>query len=150
MKISDLIEEVIKEIMDEENGVAVFQRNELAGRLNCVPSQINYVINSRFTNDHGYIVESKRGGGGSIKITRVRMDRTGYLMHIVSSIGNVITQQEAMMFIKNLIDYQSLTEKEGILMAAAVSDKVLRVIPQPVRDNIRANIFKNMIVSIIE
>ncbi len=150
MKISDLIEEVIKELMDEEDGVAVFQRNELAGRLNCVPSQINYVINSRFTNDHGYIVESRRGGGGSIKITRVRMDRTGYLMHIVSSIGNVITQQEAMMFIKNLIDYQSVTQKEGLLMASAISDKVLRVIPQPARDNIRANIFKNMIVSIIE
>ncbi len=150
MKISDLIEEVIKEIMDEEDGVAVIRRNELAGRLNCVPSQINYVINSRFTNDHGYIVESRRGGGGSIKITRVRMDRTGYLMHIVSSIGNVITQQEAMMFIKNLIDYQSVSGKEGLLMAAAVSDKALRVIPQPVRDNIRASIFKNMIVSIIE
>ncbi|MBO5453795.1 MAG: CtsR family transcriptional regulator [Clostridia bacterium] len=149
MKISDLIEEIIKEMLDNEDGVASFRRNELAYRLNCVPSQINYVINSRFTNDHGYTVESKRGGGGNITITRIKLDNDGYLMHIASSIGNSITQNVAYTFIKNFLDYGAVTNKEAQLIASAISDNVLRIVEQPGRDILRASIFKNMIVSII-
>jgi len=149
MKISDLIEELIKEMMDNEEGTVSFRRNELAYKLNCVPSQINYVINSRFTADHGYYVESRRGGGGNITITRIKMDKSGYLMHIVSSLGNSITQSSALTFIKNFLDYGAINSKEAHLMAAAVSDNVLRMISQPVRDILRASILKNMIISII-
>lgn len=149
MKISDLIEDIIKEMLDNDEGVANFQRNELAYRLNCVPSQINYVINSRFTTDHGYYVESRRGGGGNITITRIKMDNTGYLMHIASSIGVTISQTVAMTFIKNFLDYGAVNKKEAQLMASAVSDNVLRSICQPQRDILRASILKNMVVSII-
>ncbi len=148
MKISDVIEAFIKELIEEEEGVASFRRNELALKFNCVPSQINYVINSRFTNDHGYIVESHRGGGGSVRITRINMDRPGYLMHIISSVGDSITQSAALTFIQNFEDYKAINKKEAALMSAAVSDKVLME-AGPYRDNIRAKILKNMIVTLI-
>lgn len=149
MKISDLIESVLKELIEETNGEANFQRNELASRLNCVPSQINYVINSRFTNDHGYIVESHRGGGGSITIRRVSTDKTSYIMHIVASMGNAISQQSAFAFIQNFLDYGAITEREAKIMNAAVSSSVLRQIKPPAQDVLRASIIKNMLVSLV-
>ena len=149
MKISDIIEEIIKEMLDNEEGVANFKRNELAYRLNCVPSQINYVINSRFTADHGYYVESHRGGGGSIKISRIKLDNSGYLMHTVSALGDSITQNSALAFIKNFLDYGEVTVKEANLLASAISDNALRIISPGSRDFVRASILKNMIVSII-
>ena len=82
MRMSDLVAQYIIEMLDRENGSAEIQRNELAGNLGCVPSQINYVITSRFTPEKGYIVESRRGGGGFIRISRVKMDRGTALMHI--------------------------------------------------------------------
>lgn len=148
MKISDIIETFIKELLDEEEGEIRIQRNELASRFNCVPSQINYVINSRFTNEHGYVVESHRGGGGSIKITRVTMDSPSYLMHILSSIGPAITQNTALAFIRNFLDYKAVTPKEAALMSAAISDKALSE-TRPYQDIIRAKILKNMIASIM-
>ena len=150
MKISDIIEQFIKEMLEEEQGTAHFQRSELASRFNCVPSQINYVINSRFTNNHGYVVESHRGGGGSIKITRIPMDRTGYLMHIVLSLGNSIGQNAALTFINNFLDYNAVDVKQAKLMSSAVSDKALSAIRQPEKDMVRADILKNMIISLME
>lgn len=149
MKISDIIENFLKELIEEENGEAVFQRNELASRLNCVPSQINYVINSRFTNDHGYIVESRRGGGGSITIRKIRMDTPGYIMHIVASMGNAISQHSAFAFIQNFLDYGVLSEREAKIMTAAISNSVLRQLQQPSQDILRASIIKNMLVNLI-
>ncbi|MBQ2967510.1 MAG: CtsR family transcriptional regulator [Clostridia bacterium] len=149
MKISDIIESFLKEMIEEENGEANFQRNELASRLNCVPSQINYVINSRFTNDHGYIVESRRGGGGSITIRRVKTDKSGYIMHIVAGMGDTLSQQSAFAFIKNFTDYGIVSEREAKLMTAAISNSVLRRITQPGQDMLRASIIKNMLVSLV-
>lgn len=149
MKISDLIEEVIKELLENEEGIAQFKRNELALRLNCVPSQINYVINNRFSNEHGYIVESRRGGGGFVTIKRIKMGKSGYFMHIIASIGSSISQSAALTFIQNFLDYGYVEETEARLMAAAVSEKVLGRIQQPIQDNIRAGIFKNMIISLL-
>ncbi|MBR4031054.1 MAG: CtsR family transcriptional regulator [Clostridia bacterium] len=148
MKISDIIENVLKELIEETDGEARFQRNELASRLNCVPSQINYVINSRFTNAHGYIVESQRGGGGSITIRRVSTGNSGYIMHIVSGMGDAISQQSAFAFIRNFLDYGIISEREAKLMNGAVSNSVLRRIEQPVQDILRASIMKNMLLSL--
>jgi len=150
MKISDIIEQFIKEMLEEEQGTAHFQRSELANRFGCVPSQINYVINSRFTSNHGYVVESHRGGGGSIKITRIPMDRTGYLMHIVLSLGDSIGQNAALTFINNFLDYNAVDVKQAKIMSAAVSDKTLSIIRQPERDIVRAGILKNMIIGLME
>ena len=89
MKMSDVIENFIRELFENESSIEL-KRNELAGYFNCVPSQINYVISSRFTPEHGYIVESRRGGGGYIKITRVSFDKPSAIMHTVNHVGDDI------------------------------------------------------------
>ncbi|MGE4282464.1 MAG: CtsR family transcriptional regulator [Clostridia bacterium] len=148
MRITDIIENFLKEMIQETEGVVEIQRNELASYFNCVPSQINYVIDTRFTAERGYIVQSRRGGGGYIKIKRININKSNYLMHIVNSIGDSITQHSAEAFVNNFFDYDAVDEKEARLMKVVVSDKVLNV-PQPVRDKLRASLLKNMILSMI-
>lgn len=148
--LSDIIETFIKQMISDTDGVIEIQRNELATQFNCVPSQINYVISTRFTTDRGYYVESRRGGGGHVRIKRINITRPGnYLMHIVSSMGTSISQQSAEVFINNFIDYDVISEREGYIMKAAVSDKVVGVIPMPDRDIFRAAQLKNMIMSLL-
>lgn len=89
MGISDLIAGFINDTL-QEDGTAELQRSELASRFNCVPSQINYVISTRFSPERGYIVESRRGGGGYIRIRRVRMDPKQLVMHTVNAIGDAV------------------------------------------------------------
>ena len=149
-RLSDIIEDFIKQMIIDTDGAIEIQRNELAIKFNCVPSQINYVIDTRFSTEKGYYVESRRGGGGSIKIQRVNITHEGnYLMHIISSMGNSISQQSAHAFITNFIDYDVISVREGLLMKAAVSDKILGVIPFPHRDAVRAGILKNMLMSLL-
>lgn len=148
--LSDLIETFIKQMITDTNGSIELQRNELASQFNCVPSQINYVISTRFTTDRGYYVESRRGGGGHVKIKRINITIPGnYLMHIVSSMGTSISQQSADVFIKNFIDYNVISEREGFIMRAATSDKIIGGIPMPDRDVLRAAQLKNMILSLL-
>lgn len=149
-RLSDLIETFIKQMINDTNGAIEIQRNELASYFNCVPSQINYVIATRFTTERGYYVESRRGGGGHIKIRRVNINKPGsYLMHIVSSMGNNLSQQSAEVFINNFTDYDIVSEREGLILKAAVSDKVLSAIPIAQRDFLRASILKNMLMSLL-
>lgn len=148
--LSDLIEDFIKQMITETNGSIEIQRNELANQFNCVPSQINYVISTRFTTDRGYFVESRRGGGGHVKIKRINVSIPGnYLMHIVASMGSSISQQSADVFINNFVDYNVISEREGLIMKAALSDKVIGGIPLPDRDILRATQLKNMIISLL-
>lgn len=150
-KLSDLIEAFIKQMINDTDGTIEIQRNELANQFNCVPSQINYVIDTRFTTERGYYVESRRGGGGHIKIRRVSIEHKGknFLMHIINSMGDNISQQSAYVFINNFIDYEVISEREGMMLKAATSDKVLMAVPVEVRGYIRASILKNMLVSLL-
>lgn len=148
MRLSDLIEQYIKELMDENDDVTEFGRNELAQHFNCVPSQINYVITTRFNPERGYYVESRRGGGGNIKIKRVDITKNKYIMHVVNSINNVITQQEADIIINNLIDYDFISAETAKLMKIATNDKVLNL-PLEYKDLTRTRILKNMLINII-
>jgi transcriptional regulator CtsR len=137
-------------MITDTDGSIELQRNELANQFNCVPSQINYVISTRFTADRGYYVESRRGGGGHVKIKRINISIPGnYLMHIVSSMGSSISQQSPEVFVNNFVDYEVISEREGYIMKAAVSDKILGGLPMPDRDIIRASLLKNMIMSLL-
>ena len=148
--MSDIIEAFIKQLMNDTDGSIEIQRNELASQFKCVPSQINYVIDTRFTTDRGYYVESKRGGGGHIRIRRVNISRPGnYLMHIVSSMGDSISQQSAEVFINNFVDYEVISVREGLILRAATSDKVLGFVAMPDRDMLRASMLKNMMMSLL-
>lgn len=149
-RMSDIIEAFLKQMINETDGSIEIQRNELANHFNCVPSQINYVIDTRFTTERGYYVESRRGGGGHIRIRRVNINRPGnYLMHIVSSMGDSISQQSAEVFIRNFVDYEVVSTREGLILRAATSDKVLGGIRTPDRDEIRAAMLKNMLTSLM-
>ena len=149
-RLSDLIEVFIKQLISDTDGAIEIQRNELANQFNCVPSQINYVIDTRFSTDRGYYVESRRGGGGHIRIKRVNISCPGsYLMHIVASMGNSISQQSAEVFINNFVDYEMISVREGLILKAATSDKVLGPIPHPDRDTIRASMIKNILTSLL-
>lgn len=148
-RLSDIIEAFLKSMINEEEGSVEIQRNELANRFNCVPSQINYVISTRFTTDKGYYVESRRGGGGYISIKRLNTQSAGdYLMHIIASMGNKISQHTCEVFINNFVDYNIIETREAMLMKAATSDKVLTEVPVEKRDDVRATILKNMLMSL--
>jgi len=148
-RLSDIIEEFLKELIIEEEGTVEIQRNELASRFNCVPSQINYVISTRFTAEKGYYVESRRGGGGYISIKRVNPNSAGdYLMHIITSIGDKISQLTSEVFINNFVDYNIIETREAMIMKAATSDKALSDVPMDKRDDVRAAILKNMLMSL--
>ncbi len=148
MRISDVIEQFLAELMNERDGEIEIQRNELAEHFKCVPSQINYVISTRFAPEKGYIVESRRGGGGSIRIKRISMTKSNHLMHIVNSVGNSISQMSAHIFIKNIFEAGLVNKNEAELMLAATGDKSIPIV-QPLKDEIRACIFKNMLLKLI-
>ena len=148
MRMSDLVAKYILEKMETQDGIAEIQRNELAGNLGCVPSQINYVITSRFTPEQGYIVESRRGGGGYIRISRVKMDRGTALMHIINSVGNTLDKATAEAMLKNMLSRQMLEMQSAKIIASALSDRTLTHIEQEKRDLIRADLFKNMLLTL--
>ncbi|MBE7015018.1 MAG: CtsR family transcriptional regulator [Ruminococcaceae bacterium] len=146
MAISDIIENYIKELLTDDNEV-IIKRNDLANYFNCVPSQINYVIATRFTNEHGFIVESRRGGGGGITIRKVLLTKNDYISTLISSIGNYLKQNEAYSYIKTLFEYDIITKREANIMFAAVSDNTLNIDGEN-KDYLRAKIMKNMLTNI--
>lgn len=148
LRLSDLIEEYIKDLMNDNDEYTEFGRNELAQYFNCVPSQINYVIATRFSPERGYYVESRRGGGGNIKIKRINVSKDKYVMHIINSISNVITQQDADIIISNLVNYGVTNADVAKIMRVAVNDKVLSL-PIEYKDATRSRILKNMLLNLV-
>lgn len=149
MRMSDLVAQYILEMLDAQNGSAEIQRNELAGNLGCVPSQINYVITSRFTPEQGYIVESRRGGGGYIRISRVKMDNGTALMHIINSIDDSLDKSTAEAMLTNMLQRQMFSMQTAKVMSTVMSDRTLRNVEQEKRDTVRADLFKNMLLTIL-
>ena len=150
MRMSDLVANYIMRALDESDGNAEIQRNVLAGELGCVPSQINYVITSRFTPEQGYIVESRRGGGGYVRISRVNYDKGSALMHVINSIGQSADEATCRAHIKNL-NYQKFINDDIAAAALAVTgDKCLKDIDSQTRDTARAAIFKQILLSTIK
>ncbi len=146
MNISNIIAQMITDML-EEDGSTEIQRNELAQKVGCVPSQINYVISSRFTPEHGYIVESQRGGGGYIRITRASYDINSIKMHVVNSIGSQIDESTCRAHIRNLYDRDLIDEKTAKLMLASLCGNAYRDIPKNYADTVRASIFKQILLN---
>jgi transcriptional regulator CtsR len=113
MGISDIIAGFIQQELEEAGGALELQRSDLAQRFNCVPSQINYVMSTRFSPEHGYIVESRRGGGGYIRITRVQVDRQTLLMHVINSVGDTLDYASARAITQNLVDSEAVSRELG-------------------------------------
>ena len=147
MGISDLIASFLQESLEEaENGVLEVQRSDLAQRFNCVPSQINYVMSTRFSPERGYIVESRRGGNGYIRITRVQIDHQTLLMHVINSLGDEVDLPSARAILSNLVQSGALEENMGRALLAAAGDKALAAVPKEKRDCVRAAILKQVLI----
>ncbi|MEG0873328.1 MAG: CtsR family transcriptional regulator [Clostridia bacterium] len=147
MKLSDIIEQYIQQVFAEENTVEL-KRSELATMFNCVPSQINYVISTRFIPELGFYVESRRGGGGYIKISRIDLSKTDYLYDILDKIDDKLSQSVVDIYLKDFIRYNMLDEKAANLIRVALSDKSLIRVDKQKRDRVRADIFKCLIVNL--
>ena len=147
MGISDLIASFLQDSLDTaENGVLEVQRSDLAQRFNCVPSQINYVMSTRFSPERGYIVESRRGGNGYIRITRVRVDRETLLMHVINSLGGSVDLSSARAILSNLVQSGAMDRALGQTIHTAGGDKALGQVPREKRDAVRADILKQVLI----
>ena len=146
MGVSDRIETFITELLKDEDGWIEIGRNELASIFNCVPSQINYVISTRFSPGRGYLVESKRGGGGCLKIKRIISD--SQISDIISLVKDEISLSDAKALLDYLLSKDKLTEREYKLSTSALSDKSLAEAEHG-KEKIRADILKNILLSLI-
>lgn len=146
MGVSDMIAEFIDEMLSHSSGVAELRRVELASRFNCVPSQINYVISTRFSPERGYIVDSRRGGSGYIRIRRIKMENRLLLMHTINAIGSSIDADTAAALIANLRCNNAISTDETGLIASAISNSSLRELPQHMKGTLRASILKQMLM----
>jgi transcriptional regulator of stress and heat shock response len=147
--ISDIIEGYLKQVIElGGQGLIEIKRSELADKFQCVPSQINYVINTRFTAERGYLVESKRGGGGYIRILRVKANsRIDLLEDMIRQINHGATQSMAEDIIYRLIDEAVISKREAKLMFAAIDRATLRL-QLPTRDELRSYILKSMLTTL--
>lgn len=146
MNLSNVIAEMISDMLRSENEIEI-QRNVLAQNIGCVPSQINYVLSSRFTPERGFLVESRRGGGGCIRITKISYDTDSLMPDIISSIGDRIDERLCRSHISNLVISELLTENEALLILAATSDNTLKCLPYELKDTVRASVFKQMLLT---
>lgn len=147
--ISDIIEDYLKRVLEmSESEIVEIKRNEVAEKFQCVPSQINYVINTRFTIEKGYMVESKRGGGGYIRIIKVRVHDQGDLIdQLVSLVGNQISQLAAENLIYRLVEEEVISEREAKIMIS-VMDRSVLYIELPGRDELRARMITSMLMAL--
>lgn len=147
--ISDIIEGYLKQVLElGGEGHIEIKRSEIADKFQCVPSQINYVINTRFTAERGYLVESKRGGGGYIRILRVRANsQIDLIDEVLYQIDGGVSQTKAEDLVYRLIDEQVISKREAKLMLAAIDRSTLEL-QLPLRDTLRARIMRAMLTTI--
>lgn len=146
-QLSDTIERFIKELMNEDAFIEV-RRNELAQHFGCAPSQINYVLSTRFSVDHGYLIESRRGGGGYVRIVRMRPRKEGNMLDaLLKRIGNSIDEETAFAITQHLNDCNLVTDREAALIRAAVGRNAL-ALPVSGKDVLRAAVLKNLLIQV--
>lgn len=146
--ISDIIEQFILKTLGDDDSVDI-SRNELASFFSCAPSQINYVLGTRFTVDRGFIKESRRGGGGYIKISKIKIDDDNYMNNLIlESVGNELSAKRLSQILLKLEDEKIITKREGEIIASSLSDESLAM-PFTIKDTIRAKAFKNVLTTIL-
>lgn len=150
MRLSDAIEQFIKTMLTQEAPEVELKRNELAEYFNCAPSQINYVLATRFTPDHGYIIESRRGGGGYIRIFRMAQDTSEQLLYLLHErVGDSIDALAASHLVQQLQEREVVTKGEAAMMNAALSPQALSLpLSAEMKDALRARILKNMLLEV--
>ncbi|OKL35956.1 CtsR family transcriptional regulator [Domibacillus mangrovi] len=147
--VSDIIEQYLKQVLEHSGSEIVeIKRNEIAEKFQCVPSQINYVINTRFTIERGYLVESKRGGGGYIRIIKVTVrEQSDLIDQLLALVGTRLSQSNGEDFIYRLLEEKVISTREAKLMISVMSRSVL-YIELPDRDELRARMMKSFLLSL--
>lgn len=150
-RISNVIERFIKEMLDEtEDGIVEIGRNEIAEQFGCAPSQINYVLTTRFTPYKGYYIESRRGGGGYIKIMKVRIEEDPNISNLIRNvIGDSITKNKAFNIVEGLREKRLITKREEYLMKASIEDVALSRVTKD-RNKLRADMLNNMFLILLK
>jgi len=148
--LSDQIEKYLNKLIGKYEGQIEIKRNQLADEFDCAPSQINYVLDTRFTSEKGYIVESQRGGGGYIRIIKVSLDSVDEnLQQIIASLDKPVSQREAFGVISRLAEHEVISQREKFLMEVALHRQVLGI-ELPERDYLRRRILKAMLEVILK
>ena len=148
IEISDIIEEFILEQLDDADFINL-SRNELANFFDCAPSQINYVLSTRFTEPRGFIIESHRGGGGYIKLARINLDKNNYLSSLISStLLNDVDYPTSLQILANLNEMQVIDDNTAKILSFAISPKSLSM-PVKIENKQRANILRNVLLNIL-
>lgn len=148
-QLSDSIERFIKELMSEDAQLEV-RRNELAQHFGCAPSQINYVLATRFSVDHGYLIESRRGGGGFVRIVRMRIREEGNLLEtLLKRVGNSIDEDTVNAIVSQLLEAELITKREAALIRSATGRNALSL-PISGKDILRAAVFKNILTQVFK
>lgn len=145
-KLSNSIEEFINSLLEDSNGTLEIQRALIADRFNCAPSQINYVLTTRFTPYKGYYVESRRGGGGYIRIVRVQVNNPQSMLEVFDNeIGTSITKDKADQLIEELLNREYINRREYEIIKVSISDRSL-ALSGDLKNEVRASILKNILL----
>ncbi|SHJ89801.1 transcriptional regulator CtsR [Paramaledivibacter caminithermalis DSM 15212] len=148
-RLSDLIEEFLKELLKKSEGQTIeIKRNELASIFNCAPSQINYVLTTRFSVEKGYAIESRRGGGGHIRIIRLKINDADLIYNIVGEIGESINMTKAVSLVNFLLERGIIKEREAKIMVAAINNRALNI-DSEIKNTVRADVLKSMLASLL-
>lgn len=145
--ISDIIEDFILETFGESESLNL-SRNELANFFKVSPSQINYVLSTRFTLDRGFVTESKRGGGGYIKLSRLELEKNNYILEILRSFGEKLDYKNCCYILENLLNLEIINKEQFDVIKSSVSQKALQN-PFKIEDNLRCNIIKNVLINLM-
>lgn len=148
-RLSDIIEEFIKDLLEQSCDQELqIQRNELADKFSCAPSQINYVLTTRFTCDKGYLIESKRGGGGCILIKKITYDTKDKIYELInSSIGDSLTYQNGVAIIESLYDLDIINKRELALIKITINDRTLQNAEN--KNRVRADILRSLVMVLL-
>ena len=146
--ISDIIEEFIMSSLDDDDFIEI-SRNDLAKFFSCVPSQINYVLNTRFTVNRGFLVESQRGGGGYIKLMRVQDNNSNFLNNALQICNQPINVIQANQLLSNLQERDLISNREAEIIKASINSKALNN-PLNIENIIRANVLKQVILELMK
>lgn len=147
--LSNEIEIFLKNLLQQSDQDYIeIGRNELANRFNCAPSQINYVLTTRFTPYKGYYIESRRGGRGYIKIIKLQLEEIDSIDKLIAdAIGDSITKDKSKSLIKSMVDEDVMTKREALLISHAIEDRALCRIASDKRNEVRADILKNILLA---
>lgn len=147
--ISDIIEAFLLDTLGDDDSLSI-SRSELANYFSCAPSQINYVLSTRFTPERGYAIESRRGGGGFITVVRINQPPHEMLEELIGqTIADGLSYHRACQILDRMVTENLLTVRESQILQVALSDKAL-IAPAVAKDGLRAGIMKAVLMQLLK